>query len=153
MGNERHHSPASDAFAWFLNVSSAVTIVFVNKVLMDKSKGYAFTFGKYLQLVDSYLDNLQACPTWQLRKLLLAARHLIAVCPLLNALLLLGKLVMSASSGSVACNFLSSAVLFTAPHPVFGLQPAPCQQSTSSQQQQAWLVLKSWVWQKGPSFL
>jgi hypothetical protein len=39
------HSVGSNAFAWFMNVSSAVTIVFVNKVLMDHKKGYAFTFG------------------------------------------------------------------------------------------------------------
>jgi hypothetical protein len=44
MGAEQH-TLASNAFAWFLNVSSAVTIVFVNKVLMDHKKGYAFTFG------------------------------------------------------------------------------------------------------------
>jgi hypothetical protein len=42
----QHHSLGANAFAWFLNVSSAVTIVFVNKVLMDQKKGYAFTFGK-----------------------------------------------------------------------------------------------------------
>lgn len=46
MGADTHHSVASNAFAWFLNVSSAVTIVFVNKVLMDHKRGYAFTFGK-----------------------------------------------------------------------------------------------------------
>lgn len=46
MGQQdNQHSLASNAFAWFLNVSSAVTIVFVNKVLMDQKKGYAFTFG------------------------------------------------------------------------------------------------------------
>lgn len=43
---DTHHSTASNAFAWFMNVSSAVTIVFVNKVLMDQKKGYAFTFGR-----------------------------------------------------------------------------------------------------------
>jgi hypothetical protein len=45
------HSLGSNAFAWFMNVSSAVTIVFVNKVLMDHKKGYAFTFGGYRGLV------------------------------------------------------------------------------------------------------
>lgn len=43
----QHHSLASNTFAWFLNVASAVTIVFVNKVLMDHKKGYAFTFGEH----------------------------------------------------------------------------------------------------------
>ena len=37
---------AYSAFAWFLNVSTSVLIVFVNKLLMDPKKGYAFTFGK-----------------------------------------------------------------------------------------------------------
>lgn len=37
---------ASDLFAWFLNVSTSVMIVFVNKVLMDNSWGYRFTFGE-----------------------------------------------------------------------------------------------------------
>jgi hypothetical protein len=36
---------AVDAFAWFLNVSTSVVIVFVNKVLMDDKKGYRFVFG------------------------------------------------------------------------------------------------------------
>lgn len=41
------HSLLADGFAWCLNVSSAVTIVFVNKVLMDPKKGYAFTYGEH----------------------------------------------------------------------------------------------------------
>ncbi|MEW5316716.1 MAG: hypothetical protein WDW38_008068 [Sanguina aurantia] len=39
---------ASDLFAWFLNVSTSVLIVFVNKVLMDNSWGYRFTFATTL---------------------------------------------------------------------------------------------------------
>jgi hypothetical protein len=34
----------ADTFAWLLNVSSSVLIVFVNKVLLD-AHSYAFTFG------------------------------------------------------------------------------------------------------------
>jgi hypothetical protein len=34
----------ADTFAWFLNVSSSVLIVFVNKVLLD-AHSCAFTFG------------------------------------------------------------------------------------------------------------
>lgn len=34
-----------DALAWFLNISTSVLIVFVNKVLMDPRRGYGFTFG------------------------------------------------------------------------------------------------------------
>lgn len=37
---------ASDTFAWFLNVSTSVLIVFVNKLLMDPKFGYKFVFGK-----------------------------------------------------------------------------------------------------------
>ena len=35
-----------DVFAWFLNVTSSVLIVFVNKKLMDGKVGYKFVFGK-----------------------------------------------------------------------------------------------------------
>jgi hypothetical protein len=37
---------AFDALAWFMNVSTSVLIVFVNKLLMDAKHGYAFTFGR-----------------------------------------------------------------------------------------------------------
>lgn len=37
---------AGDALAWGGNVSSAVAIVFVNKLLMDPRHGYGFTFGE-----------------------------------------------------------------------------------------------------------
>lgn len=35
-----------DSVAWFMNVSTSVLIVFINKVLMDPKKGYNFTFGR-----------------------------------------------------------------------------------------------------------
>lgn len=37
---------AGDFFAWFLNVSTSVIIVFANKVLLDPKNGHAFAFGK-----------------------------------------------------------------------------------------------------------
>ena len=37
---------AVDAAAWWLNVSTSVVIVFVNKLLMDPKKGYGFSFGE-----------------------------------------------------------------------------------------------------------
>lgn len=37
---------AYDGLAWFLNVSTSVLIVFVNKLLMDPKKGYGFKFGE-----------------------------------------------------------------------------------------------------------
>jgi solute carrier family 35 protein E3 len=37
---------AMDVFAWFLNVSTSVLIVFVNKVLMDPKMGYHFVYGE-----------------------------------------------------------------------------------------------------------
>ncbi|KAG2427131.1 hypothetical protein HXX76_012641 [Chlamydomonas incerta] len=39
---------ATDVFAWFLNVSTSVLIVFVNKVLMDPKMGYKFVFATTL---------------------------------------------------------------------------------------------------------
>eukprot|EP00878_Enallax_costatus_P005590 GHUV01005863.1.p1 GENE.GHUV01005863.1~~GHUV01005863.1.p1 ORF type:complete len:373 (+),score=114.70 GHUV01005863.1:591-1709(+) len=42
------NAAAYNAFAWFLNVSTSVLIVFVNKLLMDPKKGYAFTFATTL---------------------------------------------------------------------------------------------------------
>ncbi|WIA29992.1 hypothetical protein OEZ86_000090 [Tetradesmus obliquus] len=39
---------AFDALAWFMNVSTSVLIVFVNKLLMDAKHGYAFTFATTL---------------------------------------------------------------------------------------------------------
>lgn len=50
-GSGLHPSMLVDGFAWFLNVSSAVTIVFVNKVLMDPRKGYAFTYACTLSAI------------------------------------------------------------------------------------------------------
>ncbi|KAF8060365.1 URGT2 [Scenedesmus sp. PABB004] len=47
----RPPSRAADASAWLLNVGSAVTIVFVNKVLMDSRTGYAFTFACTLSAI------------------------------------------------------------------------------------------------------
>jgi hypothetical protein len=44
---EASSGKAFDAFAWFLNVSTSVLIVFVNKLLMDAKHGYAFTFGEF----------------------------------------------------------------------------------------------------------
>lgn len=44
--HQQQHSLLADGFAWSLNVSSAVAIVFVNKVLMQPGSGYAFTFGE-----------------------------------------------------------------------------------------------------------
>lgn len=35
-----------DGFAWFLNVSTSVVIVFVNKVLLDARTGHGFAFGE-----------------------------------------------------------------------------------------------------------
>jgi solute carrier family 35 protein E3 len=37
---------AGDGFAWFLNVSTSVIIVFANKVLLDSKTGHAFAFGE-----------------------------------------------------------------------------------------------------------
>jgi hypothetical protein len=44
---EASSGKAFDVFAWFLNVSTSVLIVFVNKLLMDAKNGYAFTFGEF----------------------------------------------------------------------------------------------------------
>lgn len=41
------HRATSDVSAWLGNVSTSVLIVFVNKVLMDPHKGYAFVFGEW----------------------------------------------------------------------------------------------------------
>jgi solute carrier family 35 protein E3 len=43
---EASSGKAFDALAWFMNVSTSVLIVFVNKLLMDAKHGYAFTFGE-----------------------------------------------------------------------------------------------------------
>lgn len=45
---EDRSAVAYNVFAWFLNVSTSVLIVFVNKLLMDPKKGYAFTFATTL---------------------------------------------------------------------------------------------------------
>ena len=37
---------AWDVFAWFLNVSSSVVIVFINKVLLSEQNGHGFAFGE-----------------------------------------------------------------------------------------------------------
>jgi hypothetical protein len=42
-GNQ--HSAGSNAFAWSLNVSTSVLIVFANKVLLSANGGHGFTFG------------------------------------------------------------------------------------------------------------
>jgi hypothetical protein len=51
MGAQQPHDSSSNTaasvFAWMLNVSSSVAIVFVNKVLMDQRGSYRFTFGKF----------------------------------------------------------------------------------------------------------
>jgi hypothetical protein len=39
------HSVGSNAFAWGLNVSTSVLIVFANKVLLSSNGGHGFTFG------------------------------------------------------------------------------------------------------------
>jgi hypothetical protein len=44
---------AGDVFAWFLNVSTSVIIVFANKVLLDSKNGHAFAFGRCCALVDA----------------------------------------------------------------------------------------------------
>ncbi|KAG2433591.1 hypothetical protein HYH02_012522 [Chlamydomonas schloesseri] len=44
----REAKMAMDVFAWFLNVSTSVLIVFVNKVLMDPKMGYKFVFATTL---------------------------------------------------------------------------------------------------------
>ncbi len=44
----REAKMAMDVFAWFLNVSTSVLIVFVNKVLMDPRMEYKFVFGEFL---------------------------------------------------------------------------------------------------------
>lgn len=43
---EESGAAAYDVIAWFMNVSTSVLIVFVNKLLMDPRRGYAFTFGE-----------------------------------------------------------------------------------------------------------
>lgn len=48
MGEHQSHTQGSNVLAFTMNVASAVTIVFVNKVLMDHKRGYAFTFGELL---------------------------------------------------------------------------------------------------------
>ncbi len=45
---EQDKKAVTDVFAWFLNVSTSVVIVFINKVLMDDKKGYRFVFGKLM---------------------------------------------------------------------------------------------------------
>eukprot|EP00879_Flechtneria_rotunda_P001975 GHRR01002150.1.p1 GENE.GHRR01002150.1~~GHRR01002150.1.p1 ORF type:complete len:375 (+),score=101.36 GHRR01002150.1:344-1468(+) len=47
MGQETQNL-ASNVFAWFMNVSTSVLIVFVNKVLMDPKKGFGFTYATTL---------------------------------------------------------------------------------------------------------
>lgn len=39
------HSSGSNTFAWTLNVSTSVLIVFANKVLLSANGGHGFTFG------------------------------------------------------------------------------------------------------------
>ncbi|KAG2491545.1 hypothetical protein HYH03_010116 [Edaphochlamys debaryana] len=46
--NPQEEKLAMDVFAWFLNVSTSVLIVFVNKVLMDPRMGYKFVFATTL---------------------------------------------------------------------------------------------------------
>lgn len=58
MGTADTQKRVADGFAWFLNVSTSVLIVFVNKVLMDPKKGYGFTFGELQQHSGS------AAPAW-----------------------------------------------------------------------------------------
>lgn len=40
-----NQSGSSNAFAWGLNVSTSVLIVFANKVLLSTNGGHGFTFG------------------------------------------------------------------------------------------------------------
>lgn len=55
MGAQQPHNSSSNTaasvFAWLLNVSSSVAIVFVNKVLMDQRGGYRFTFACTLSAI------------------------------------------------------------------------------------------------------
>lgn len=46
MGYSTVLSPM-DVFAWFLNVSTSVVIVFANKVLLDAKTGHGFVFGEF----------------------------------------------------------------------------------------------------------
>ncbi|GIL65307.1 hypothetical protein Vafri_19112 [Volvox africanus] len=48
MVDTKEEKLAWDVFAWFLNVSTSVLIVFVNKVLMDPHIGYRFVFATTL---------------------------------------------------------------------------------------------------------
>ncbi|GLC37605.1 hypothetical protein PLESTB_001668700 [Pleodorina starrii] len=48
MADPKEEKLAMDVFAWFLNVSTSVLIVFVNKVLMDPHMGYHFVFATTL---------------------------------------------------------------------------------------------------------
>ncbi|EFJ41796.1 hypothetical protein VOLCADRAFT_98177 [Volvox carteri f. nagariensis] len=48
MADPKEEKLAMDIFAWFLNVSTSVLIVFVNKVLMDPKIGYRFVFATTL---------------------------------------------------------------------------------------------------------
>ncbi|GIL87985.1 hypothetical protein Vretimale_6361 [Volvox reticuliferus] len=48
MVDSKEEKLALDVFAWFLNVSTSVLIVFVNKVLMDPRIGYRFVFATTL---------------------------------------------------------------------------------------------------------
>lgn len=50
---------ATDVFAWFLNVSTSVLIVFVNKVLMDPKMGYKFVFGKWIRCIVGAMFGVQ----------------------------------------------------------------------------------------------
>jgi hypothetical protein len=52
------NSIAADGCAWSLNVGSAVAIVFVNKVLMSRQNGYAFSFGEQEALNKDHHDQL-----------------------------------------------------------------------------------------------
>uniref|UniRef100_A0A383WE84 Sugar phosphate transporter domain-containing protein n=1 Tax=Tetradesmus obliquus TaxID=3088 RepID=A0A383WE84_TETOB len=55
MGAQQPHNSSSNTaasvFAWLLNVSSSVAIVFVNKVLMDQRGDYRFTFACTLSAI------------------------------------------------------------------------------------------------------
>ena len=50
----------ADGGAWFMNVSSSVAIIFVNKVAMDPTWGYKFVFGEQYFLFQQQQGT--ACP-------------------------------------------------------------------------------------------
>jgi hypothetical protein len=67
------HSAGSNAFAWSLNVSTSVLIVFANKVLLSVNGGHGFTFGELKS--SQQLPFYSLPPSQQLTQLALCSNN------------------------------------------------------------------------------